>query len=405
MNQTTKSKIDQDKIKINEVGKQFFEIQFEAKEKIITRLNEEIKDFNNKKEKFKGKINRLNNKLKDDYEYLKKILNEKINLEKILKAETAQLKQESNSMEETGLRKLKEQHDEFIKEAGKYKSITAIYVGRLNKLHEFSKHEELLKQKYTNIKEQNVITDINYEVALKNLEENKYKSEQISKRNMLKRCVDFSVHMKKQSLMVECPVEGASTKEVLDLKEMLDIGNKQNAVHEQNRLNLKEANNALNELVKELSKLNREKIKQKNTDDYSKEKNYAALRAYNTQQDVSILASELANVNDLQGIQRQDKDTVRRTARMSFVKNFDNDDAQLQAIDSDLHAAQVTLRDSRSANQLLNRRIWKVEDMLLNVYEKASVHLEEIKSNTNESEEKMNSFIQNLYKELRTFYL
>lgn len=38
MNQTTKSKIDQDKIKINEVGKQFFEIQFEAKEKIITRL-------------------------------------------------------------------------------------------------------------------------------------------------------------------------------------------------------------------------------------------------------------------------------------------------------------------------------------------------------------------------------
>lgn len=38
---------------------------------------------------------------------------------------------------------------------------------------------------------------------------------------MLKRCVDFSVHMKKQSLMVECPVEGASTKEVLDLKEMV----------------------------------------------------------------------------------------------------------------------------------------------------------------------------------------
>lgn len=56
----------------------------------------------------------------------------------------------------------------------------------------------------------------------------------------------------------------------------MDIGNKQNAVHEQNRLNLKEANNALNELVKELSKLNREKIKQKNTDDYSKEKNVSS---------------------------------------------------------------------------------------------------------------------------------
>lgn len=56
-------------------------------------MNDEIKDFNSKKDKFKGKINRLNNKLKDDYEYLKKILNEKINLEKLLKAETAQLKQ------------------------------------------------------------------------------------------------------------------------------------------------------------------------------------------------------------------------------------------------------------------------------------------------------------------------
>lgn len=42
-----------------------------------------------------------------------------------------------------------------------------------------------------------------------------------AKRNMLKRCVDFSVHMKKQSLMVECPVEGASTNEILDLNEMV----------------------------------------------------------------------------------------------------------------------------------------------------------------------------------------
>jgi len=42
-----------------------------------------------------------------------------------------------------------------------------------------------------------------------------------AKKNMLKRCVDFSVHMKKQSLAVECPVGGASTKEILDLKEMV----------------------------------------------------------------------------------------------------------------------------------------------------------------------------------------
>jgi len=32
-------------------------------------------------------------------------------------------------MEEKGISKLKEQHDEFIREAGKYKSITAIYGG------------------------------------------------------------------------------------------------------------------------------------------------------------------------------------------------------------------------------------------------------------------------------------
>lgn len=59
----------------------------------FNRLNDEIKDFNNKNEKVKGKINRLNKKLKDDYEYLKKILDEKTNFEKQLKAETAQLKQ------------------------------------------------------------------------------------------------------------------------------------------------------------------------------------------------------------------------------------------------------------------------------------------------------------------------
>jgi len=38
MIQTRESKINQDKIKINKVDKTFFEIQFDAKEKIITRL-------------------------------------------------------------------------------------------------------------------------------------------------------------------------------------------------------------------------------------------------------------------------------------------------------------------------------------------------------------------------------
>lgn len=57
------------------------------------RLNDEINNFKKKTNKFKSKTNRLSIKLKDNYEYLKKILDEKNNLEKLLKAETAQLKQ------------------------------------------------------------------------------------------------------------------------------------------------------------------------------------------------------------------------------------------------------------------------------------------------------------------------
>lgn len=57
------------------------------------RLNDEINNFKKKTTKFKSKTNRLSIKLKDNYEYLKKILDEKNNLEKLLKAETAQLKQ------------------------------------------------------------------------------------------------------------------------------------------------------------------------------------------------------------------------------------------------------------------------------------------------------------------------
>lgn len=179
MLQSSKSKINQDEIKINEVGKKFFEIQFDAKKKIISRfkiiqllfsvilkllcckncivtyyrLNDEINNLKKKTDKFKSKTNRLSNKLKDNYEYLKKILDEKNNLEKLLKAETAQLKQvrplilslrnlnlffvcvnynnkytqEVDYMEEKSLSKLKKKDDEFIREAGKHKSITAIY--------------------------------------------------------------------------------------------------------------------------------------------------------------------------------------------------------------------------------------------------------------------------------------
>jgi len=56
----------------------------------------------------------------------------------------------------------------------------------------------------------------------------------------------------------------------------LDIGNKQNAIHEQKRLDLKEENKVLNEVLKELSKSNRENIKQKNIEEYSREKNVSS---------------------------------------------------------------------------------------------------------------------------------
>lgn len=92
---------------------------------------------------------------------------------------------------------------------------------------------------------------------------------------------------------------------------------------------------------------------------------------------MGIMGSELTNAKDLQGIQRQDKDKVT-VGRVSPVINVDSNDAEMQAIDRDLYAAQGKLRDSLSANQLLNRRIWKAQDVLLNIYEKASVHLEEV---------------------------
>jgi len=92
---------------------------------------------------------------------------------------------------------------------------------------------------------------------------------------------------------------------------------------------------------------------------------------------VRISGSELANVKDFQGIQRQEKDIVM--ARISqYVNNVNSNLSELQAIDRDLHTAQMKLRDSKSANQLLNRRIWKAQDVLLNIYEIASVHFEEV---------------------------
>ncbi|CAH1713992.1 uncharacterized protein LOC114119616 isoform X2 [Aphis gossypii] len=385
MLQTSKSKINQDEIKINEVGKTFFEIQFDAKKKIISRLIDEINNFKKKTDKFKSKTNRLSIKLKDNYEYLKKILDEKNNLEKLLKAETAQLKQEVDSMEETSLSKLKKKDDEFIREAGKHKSITAIYVGRLNKLDEFTKQEKVLEQKYIYMKEQNVMMDKKYEIALKTMEENKFISEQIAKRNMLKRCVDFSVHMKKQSLMVKCPVEGASTNEILDLSEMVDIGNKQLEIYDKECLDLKKENKALKELLKST----REIINEKNVDDNSKENI-----------EVKNLENKLANAKDLQGIQQVDKNTIRHVDRSIHLIVIEGTEAELKATDHDLHAIQVELYEIRSANQLLDRQIWKTEDALLNIYEKASVHLEEITSNTSNSKENIFDYIQKLYKEL-----
>jgi len=56
----------------------------------------------------------------------------------------------------------------------------------------------------------------------------------------------------------------------------VDIGNKQNAMHEQKIINLKEENKVLNEALKKLSKSNREKIIQTNIDDYPKKKNVSS---------------------------------------------------------------------------------------------------------------------------------
>jgi len=101
---------------------------------------------------------------------------------------------------------------------------------------------------------------------------------------------------------------------------------------------------------------------------------------YNTRQDVTILESELTNAKNLSGLHRQDKDkvTVGRMTPISLVTNVEKDDAQMQSVDRNLYVAQAKLRDTLSANELLDRRIWKAQDVLLSVYEKASVHLEEV---------------------------
>lgn len=52
-------------------------------------------------------------------------------------------------------------------------------MGRLNKLDEFTKQEKVLEQKYIYMKEQNVMMDKKYEIALKTMEENKFISEQM----------------------------------------------------------------------------------------------------------------------------------------------------------------------------------------------------------------------------------
>jgi len=111
---------------------------------------------------------------------------------------------------------------------------------------------------------------------------------------MLKQCVDFSVHMKKQSLMVKCPVEGASTNEIIDFEEMvlnifiniyididnkicfyslqLDIGNKLSEMHDKKCFDLKEETKVLKELLKST----REIINEKSVGDYSKKKNVSS---------------------------------------------------------------------------------------------------------------------------------
>jgi len=88
------------------------------------------------------------------------------------------------------------------------------------------------------------------------------------------------------------------------------------------------------------------------------------------------------NAKDLHGIQQpdKDKDTLCHVDRTIHAIEVDGTKTELKSVDHELHAAQVKLYDIRSANQLLDRRIWKTEDALLNIYEKASVHLGEVLS-------------------------
>lgn len=94
-------------------------------------------------------------------------------------------------------------------------------------------------------------------------------------------------------------------------------------------------------------------------------------------QQIKWLGSELVNVK--KGIQQRDKDKCAvLPADRTHEIDVDGTDTESQAMDLDVQAARSELSDIRSTNQLLDRRILKAEEVLLDVYERASVHSKQV---------------------------
>ncbi|XP_050427785.1 uncharacterized protein LOC126837872 [Adelges cooleyi] len=101
---------------------------------------------------------------------------------------------------------LKEKEAEFYKTAGIIKSKTAVYVGRLNKLEEFLEQEEMLEQKYEEIKEDIARRKEIHQKRLNDMEYSYLHSKTVIKRDKIKQAVDFGMEIRRKIFIESDPV-------------------------------------------------------------------------------------------------------------------------------------------------------------------------------------------------------
>ncbi|VVC27372.1 Hypothetical protein CINCED_3A024090 [Cinara cedri] len=378
--------------RLSAVDKEFFTFQFGAIENTIARLNNNYIILEKDTDKYKTKANDLNIKLKNEYGDAMKILEEKTNYEKKLKAEIEELLQGKDSMVEINRNRLKEKDDEFMRAVGIIKTTTAVYVGRLNKLKEFCKQEEILEEKLINMEQQIEAMNKNYEVKLKKLEEKYFYNRKVIQKGMLQRCFNFAFHTNKLFMSDLHPRVQKSSNEILDLEDMLKKQQVLNMDLDKQILQKREENKRFLRLIKSNAK-NIDTLKDTY---YTKEEKVKGVK--------KELAEVLEDVNRL--LENLDKDMGRtRQKHHSKLRSAVGDAVlELQSLSHDMHIVQEDLSGIQATNRKLDEFIWEIEDLLLKTYGKTLNHAEEIKCiNKEDRIEKPMQFIQQLYTELEPF--